>query len=156
MCLLFPSSSNYLQKFQQISSLLLKVFLVLNPITHFSKFLVVLVILTYVLTILTSFLSGPPSVFFLVIALLIKGIDVLVHLVKFMLLSQSHSMKMTFLTLRCLLNPIFHISLLSTSSVVHHMCCLIVLRFLYLLLIYLLHFLNAIFLLLPICLILLL
>ena len=65
MCLLFPSSSDYLQKFQQISSLLLKLFLVLNLITHFSKFLVVLVILTYVLTILTSFLSDPPSVFFL-------------------------------------------------------------------------------------------
>ena len=65
MCLLFPSSSDYLQKFQQISSLLLKLFLVLNLITHFSKFFVVLVILTYVLTILTSFLSSPPSVFFL-------------------------------------------------------------------------------------------
>ena len=156
MCLLFPSSSNYLQKFQQISSLLLKLFLVLDLITHFSKFLVVLVILTYVLTILTSFLSGPPSVFFLVIALLIKGIDVLVLLVGLILLSQSHSMKMTFFTLRCLLDPILHISLLSTSLVVHHMCCLIVLRFIHLLLIYLLHLLNVIFLLLPICLILLL
>ena len=81
--------------------------------------------------------------FFLVIALLIKGIDVLVLLVEFMLLSQSHSMKMTFLTLRCLLNPILHISLLSTSLVVHHMCCLIILRFLHLLLIYLLHLLNS-------------
>ena len=39
--------------------------MVLNLIIHFSKFLAVLVILTYVLTILTSFLSDPPSVFFL-------------------------------------------------------------------------------------------
>ena len=93
---------------------------------------------------------------FFVIALLIKGIDVLVLLVEFMLLSQSHSMKMTFLTLHCLLNPILHISLLSTSSVVHHICCLIVLQFLHLLLIYLLHLLNATFLILLICLILLL
>ena len=156
VCLLFSLSTGYLQKFQQISSLLLKLFLVSNLITHFSKFLVVLVILTYILTILTSFLSGPPSVFFLVIALLIMGIAVLVLLIGFMLLNQSHSMKMTFLTLRCLLNLILHINLLSTSSIVHHMCHFIILRFLHLLLIYLLHLLNAIFFLLPICLILLL
>ena len=46
-------------------SLILKTFLVLNLITYISKFLVVLVVLTYVLTMLTSFFSSPPSDFFL-------------------------------------------------------------------------------------------
>ncbi|KAL6333976.1 hypothetical protein AAG906_000027 [Vitis piasezkii] len=65
-------------------------------------------------------IESPPSVFFLVITLLIKGVDALVLLVVFILLRHSHSMKITFFTLHCLLNPILHISLLSTSSIVHH------------------------------------